>query len=65
MACVRTLLELGADASHTNVKGGPQPMHRAAASGLHVLSFSYCEQALQSWELLKHSHIPDSLQHCI
>ncbi len=39
MACVRTLLELGADASHANVKGGPQPVHRAAASGLPLLSF--------------------------
>ena len=38
MACVRTLLELGADASHTNVKGGPQAVHRAAASGFRVLS---------------------------
>ena len=46
MACVRSLLELGADASPTNVKDGPQPVHRAAASGRVCSPFLPCDSIL-------------------
>ena len=39
LACVKTLLELGADAAHPNSKGGPQAVHRAAASGVPPSTF--------------------------
>ena len=36
LMCMKTLLELGADAATANSKAGPQAIHRAAHSGAHT-----------------------------
>ena len=39
LTCMRTLLELGADAATVNGKGVPHAIHKAAHSGAHTRSF--------------------------